>query len=260
MTIVTSKTAGDFIARSKFPARPMRKSGVTSTPPVELGSTEAQTLVVGSGLVVAGKSVPRQTREDLVNCTLFAQLAASGQVSDPSKVTLWYDAYFRALTALGWAQSDARFEDYEFKSRNAEAHKAIIQVLTVLLGPQAAALTVVKAAIEALQSMEDNSPWITLFDRQSKSGTSARFQVATAEIDRTGLIQVALCAFSLKVRSAQTQVLFFKYSSSSTKLKYAAGKATIYEAALKDQRAAIAARLAAYRAAYVGQVKFPPPP
>ena len=105
-----------------------------------------------------------------------------------------------------------------------------------------------------------NSPWITLFDRQSKAGNSARFQVATAEIDDAGLIQVALCAFNLKVRSAQTQVLFFKYSSSSTKLKYAAGKATIYEAALKDQRAAIAERLAAYRAAYVGQVKFPPPP
>ena len=80
MVIVTSKTAGEFIARTKFPAKPTRKNGITNTPPVELGSVEAQTLVVGSGLVVAGKAVPRQTREDLVNCTLFAQLAASGQV------------------------------------------------------------------------------------------------------------------------------------------------------------------------------------
>jgi hypothetical protein len=55
-------------------------------------------------------------------------------------------------------------------------------------------------------------------------------------------------------------VLFFKYSSSSTSLRYAAGKATIYEAALREQRGAIAERLAAYRASYVGEVKFPPPP
>lgn len=260
MTIITSDVSRRFISGAKFPKAPVPKKGLTDTPPVELKSTEAQTLVVGSGLVVASENVPQQTREDLVNCTLFAQLAASGEVGDPAKVELWYSAYFRALTALGWAQSDSHFEDYDFKSRNAEAHKAIIQVLSVLLGPQAAALAVVKTAIEALQSMNENSPWITLFERQSKVGKSARFQVATAQRDPGGLIQVALCAFNLKARSEQTQVLFFRYSSSSTRLRYAAGKATIFEAALREQRAAIAARLAAYRSSYVGQVKFPPPP
>ncbi len=57
-----------------------------------------------------------------------------------------------------------------------------------------------------------------------------------------------------------TQVLFFKFASSSTSLRYSAGRATIYEATLREQRVAITARLAAYRSAYVGQVKFPPPP
>jgi len=66
--------------------------------------------------------------------------------------------------------------------------------------------------------------------------------------------------FELTAKSSLTQVLFFRFSSSSTTLKYAAGKATIFEAALRDQRAAIAARLAAYRSAYVAQVALPPPP
>jgi hypothetical protein len=108
--------------------------------------------------------------------------------------------------------------------------------------------------------MNENSPWITLFERQSKSGNSARFQVATAQLDPNGLLQTALVGFNLKTKSTLTQVLFVKFSTSSTSLKYAAGKATIYEAALKGQREAIAARLADYRASYVGQVKFPPPP
>jgi len=264
MTIVTRKTARNYIAKARFPGVPKaprgRARGLTDTPPVVLKSTDAQSLVVGSGLVVAAANVPKQAREDLVNCTLFAQLAASGEVGNAAKVVDWYDAYFRALTALGWAQSDTQFETYKFGSQNAEAHKAIIQVLTVLMGPQAAALVVVKTALDALQSMNENSPWITLFDRQSKMGKSARFQVATAQLDASGLLQVALVAFNLKARSDMTQVLFFKYSSSSTSLQYAAGKATIYEAALREQRAAIAARLAAYRSAYVGAVKFPPPP
>jgi hypothetical protein len=108
--------------------------------------------------------------------------------------------------------------------------------------------------------MNENSPWITLFDRQSKTGRSARFQVATAQVDDNGLLQAALVGFELEAKSTLTQVLFFKFSSSSTRLNYAAGKATIYEAALKDQRNAIAQRLADYRAAYVGQITLPPPP
>ena len=191
---------------------------------------------------------------------MFAQLAASGAVTDPKKIPEWYDAYFKALTAIGWAQSDTQFEDYDFKSKTAEAHKAIIKVLTVVLGPQAAALLVVQTVLEALQSMNEDSPWITLFDRQSKSGKSARFQVATAQIDPGGLLQVALVGFELVVKASLTQVLFVKYASNSTRLRYAAGKATIYEAALQDQREAIAARLAAYRSSYVAQIPLPPPP
>ena len=262
MSVISPALSRAFIEGVKLPAMPRRgrERALEDTPPVELKTTEAQSLVVGSGLIVAAENVPAQTREDLVNCTLFAQLAASGAVGDPRRVSEWYDAYFKALLALGWSQSDTQFEEYEFGSKNAEAHKAIAKVLGVLLGPGAAALVVVQTTLEALQSMNENSPWITLFDRQSKSGKSARFQVATAQLDPGGLLQTALVAFELEVKSTLTQVLFVKYSSSATRLKFAAGKATIFEAALEDQREVIAARLAAYRSAYVGQVVFPPPP
>jgi hypothetical protein len=261
MTIITADISRAFIREVKLAGaqRPLRARAL-SNKPIELRSNDAQSLVVGSGLVVAAENVPVETREDLINCTLFAQLAASGAVGDPTDISRWYDAYFRTLSVLGWAQSDSQFEDYEFSSQNAEAHKAIMKVLAVLLGPQTAALVVVKTAIDALQSMSENSPWITLFDRQSKTGNSARFQVATAQLDPNGLLQTALVGFNLKTKSTLTQVLFIKYSSSSTSLKYAAGKATIYEAALREQRGAIAERLAAYRASYVGEVKLPPPP
>jgi len=260
MTIITPDLSRQFIREARLPAVPRRGRALTDEPPIELKATEAQSLVVGSGLIISAENVPVQTREDLINCTLFAQLAASGAVSSPKNVAKWYDEYFRALSTLGWAQSDTQFQDYIFNSRNAEAHKAIMRVIAVLLGPQAVALVVVKTALDALQSMSENSPWITLFDQHSRTEKFARFQVATAQLDSNGLLQTALVGFQLKAKSTLTQVLFFKFSSSSTTLKYAAGKATIYEAALADQRADIVQRLAAYRRAYVGQVTFPPPP
>lgn len=260
MTIITPNLSRQFIRQAKLAPAPRRARPLAEEPPIELKAAEAQSLVVGSGLIIAAENVPVQTREDLINCTLFAQLAASGAVSSPQEVAEWYDAYFKTLTALGWAQSDTQFQEYKFSSVNAEAHKAVMQVIAVLLGPQAVALAVVKTALDALQSMNENSPWITLFDQQSRSEKFARFQVATAQLDPNGLLQTALVGFQLKAKSKLTQVLFFKFSSSATTLKYAAGKATIYEAALADQRAEIAQRLAAYRRTYVGQVKFPPPP
>jgi hypothetical protein len=262
MTRITPAITREFIRSVKLPAPARRSRAMTDAalapPPVELKQTEAQTLVVGSGLIVAAENVPAQTREDLVDCTLFAQLAATGTVGASSKVKDWYDAYFRALAILGWAQSDTQFEDYAFSGRKAEAHKAMIQVLTVLLGPQAAALVVLKAALDALQSMQENSPWITLFERQSRTGKSARFQTATAQIDPAGLLQTALVGFELKTTSTVTQFLFFKFSSSSTSLRYAAGKATIYEAALSDQREQIKKRLEDYRTSYIGEVPLAP--
>jgi hypothetical protein len=260
MTIITPNLSRQFIRQAKLAPAPRRARPLAEEPPIELKAAEAQSLVVGSGLIIAAENVPVQTREDLINCTLFAQLAASGAVSSPQEVAEWYDAYFKTLTALGWAQSDTQFQEYKFSSVNAEAHKAVMQVIAALLGPQAVALAVVKTALDALQSMNENSPWITLFDQQSRSEKFARFQVATAQLDSNGLLQTALVGFQLKAKSKLTQVLFFKFSSSATTLKYAAGKATIYEAALADQRVEIAQRLAAYRRAYVGQVKFPPPP
>jgi len=259
-SVISTNVARSYVADAVLPAAPARKRGVTDGPPIELKDTDAQALVVGSGLVVASENVPAQTRSDIVNCTLFAQLAASGSVPDPSNVTAWYAKYFEALTALGWAQSDSRFEEFKSSSATFEAHEAALKVLTALLGANAAAVALVKQTIEALRDMNENSPWITVFDHQSTAVKSARFQVATAQRGADGLLEIALVAFDLKSKVAFTQVLFFKFKKSATDLRYARGSATIYEAALADNRQQIADRLAAYRAAYIGQVKFPLPP
>jgi len=239
------------------PAAPPSRPGGHQRRP---SAADAQALVVGSGLVVAADRVPARTRQDLVDCTLFAQLAANAAVPDAGDIGAWYRAYFHTLTAIGWAQSDTRLEDYECSGRNASAHQAILDVLALVLGPQAAAVAVAKAAIEALQAMAENRPWLTLFERESRTGKAARFQVTTAQVGRSGLVQAALVGFSLMARSTITQVLFLKFASSTATLRYAAGEATIYEAALAAGREGIAGRLAAYRAAYVGEVALPAPP
>lgn len=261
MPVFTTDSMQAFVNNARL-TKPSIRSRIRGgeAPPIELKSTDAQALVVGSGLIVAAEEVPAETRQDIVNCTLFAQLAASGTVTDPSKVTEWYGEYFRALSTCGWAQSGNQFEEFKASGKHLEAHKSIIKVLTGMLGPTAAAVTLVTEMLNALQSMDENSPWITLFNRESTAIRTSRFQVATAQKNASGLVEVALVAFDLRSKTNLTQVLFFRFSSNKVSLKFSQGKATIYEAALAQTRQLVKERLEAYRSEYIREVKFPPKP
>ncbi len=103
-------------------------------------------------------------------------------------------------------------------------------MLSPLLGPQASALSVATATMKGLQDMQDvqdNAPRLSMFEKQVRTEHLAAFQIATAEVGADGLLQVALVAFDLKARAKLTQLLFFKYTSSTTQLRFSAGKATI---------------------------------
>jgi hypothetical protein len=259
MSIVKPSASRAFVRNAKLPALPRTRAtrAEPAAPPPDFKDKDAQALVVGSSLVVAADKVPAQVRADLVNCTLFAQLAASGSTS-PEDVSAWYTEYFRALTALGWAQHENTFKTYKASGSGLETHKSITKILGLLLGPQVAAVTLITETLDALQSMNENSPWISLFDHQSVTNKSAHFQVATAQYSGTDMLEIALVGFDMKSKQQLTQVLFFKFNSSKITMKYAGGRATIFEAALAESRDDVAARLTEYRKAFVKEVKFPP--
>ena len=107
------------------------------------------------------------------------------------------------------------------------------------------------AALEALQKMSSNSPWITLFNRESQSANTARFQVSLVDEDENGRLLVALIAFGLEARTALTQVLFFKFHTNDVTLQQHSGKVTINAQVLEAVRDQIAGKLVAYSSNYV---------
>ena len=60
MTIISAKSAGNFVAEAKFPNAPVqrRTRGMTAEPPLQRKASEAKTMVVGAGLVVAAEKAP----------------------------------------------------------------------------------------------------------------------------------------------------------------------------------------------------------
>ncbi|MBI3435687.1 MAG: hypothetical protein HY056_11525 [Proteobacteria bacterium] len=99
--------------------------------------------------------------------------------------------------------------------------------------------------------MSTNSPWITIFNRESQHAKSARFQVSLADQNEAGEFMVTLMAFGLSASATLTQVLFFKFRTNEVELKHSSGKVTINATVLAAVRGAIEKKLASHATSYV---------
>lgn len=238
----------NFIQAAELPTPRTRRGGGTDSQAVQdaLATTRQQAAVVGAGVVAFAEGIPGKFRQDLVNSTLLAQLVATKKVPDKSQLFAWYDVYFDTLANIGWPVQERTFSEYKESGQNFEAHKAIIAVISAALGPGATAVAMITGTLQALQSMDADSPWITLFSRESMSAQSASFQVSAVEKGPDGEPFVTLAAFGLQANSRITQVLFFKARAGDVNLRHCSSKIAI-DAALADQlREPVRQKLAAH--------------
>jgi hypothetical protein len=251
----TLQQARSFVTAAALPAPPRAlRSGGAAVAPLVPQAGRAQAAVVGSDVVSFDATVDPLWRQDLVNSTLLAQLAAKKKVPDNTRLFDWYDAYFDALGHIGWAVRDRSFSVYTESSENFQAHEAILKVAASLLGPTAASLALVTTTLEALQSMSADSPWITLLDRESRSASAAKFQVSVAEQMPSGELNVSLMAFGLEARSTMTQVLFFRSLASQVTLRHCSAKVAVDTVVLAGVRDALRARLVGFANDFVRQL------
>ena len=217
-------------------------------------SAKQQALVVGSDVIAFVKGITPEQRTDLVNASLLAQLAAKKKVANPKTlkaVEQWYNEYFDALSRIGFLIHDKGLAKYEEASESFEAHEAILDVATTLLAGIPGALALVTTTLKSLQKMSANSPWITLFNRESRSANTARFQMSLVSEDGQGGLLVSLIAFGMEAKTTLTQVLFLKFHTNEVKLHHHSGQVTINAPLLAAVREQIADKLAAYVSDYI---------
>ena len=259
MSTAKLSRARSFLSAAELPKRPrqpteMLSGGAAGKPAAveaALASGKQQAAVVGSEVVSFASAVAAEFRQDLINSSLFAQLVAKKKVPDASRIFDWYDAYFDALEHIGWAVADKGFAIYVETAKNLDAHEAILKVASSLLMPSAGSVALVKTTLEALQSMETNSPWITLFNRESQQASAARFQISLADQTADGALTVALMAFGLEAKATLTQVLFVKLSASQATLRHCSAKVAVDTHLLGELRGDLQAKLVAHAKSFV---------
>jgi hypothetical protein len=243
--------AAEFVASIQLPESLPPELEAADVPPQPLTQGHDQALIVGSDIVSFVAGVTPEQRQDIVNSSLLAQLAAKKTISDPSDIEGWYDRYFDVLSNIGWVIQERDFATYSTSAQGFEAHNVIEELATALLAPNLAAIAVIKKVLEALRGMERDSPWITLFDRESKSAKNARFQVTLAEQTRDNQFLVSLMAFRLAAQSNLTQVLFFRFRTSEAELRHYTGKVAIAQDVLSGIREDIKLKIGRHAKDYV---------
>jgi hypothetical protein len=195
--------------------------------------------------------VPAGVRGAIADGILLAQLAANKVTTQTEDVFRWYDKYVEVLQNIGWQVRDLDFQTQQVSDQDAWVHKEIIPVLATLLGPQAAAASIVIAVLKGLQDMDSSSPWITLFDQASQHARGAKFQVSYVDADAQGHPEISLLCFGIQAQRTITQVLFFKYSAQSAEVKQASAKLAVSMERLNSAKDALAARVQPFIADYV---------
>lgn len=246
-------SALDFIASTELP-NPPPLSSQAAKDIFDYDAAKQQALVVGSDVIAFVKGITPEQRTDLVNASLLAQLVAKKKVATPQNlagVEQWYNAYFDALSRIGFLIQDKGFAEYRESSESFKAHEAILDIAATLLAGTPGALALVTTTLKSLQKMSANSPWITLFNRESRSANTARFQMSLVSEDEQGRLLVSLISFGLEAQTGLTQVLFFKFHTNDVQLHHHSGQVTINTPLLAAVREQIANKLAAYASDYI---------
>lgn len=235
-------SATNYVQSLALPEAGPQLEGLEAT--VEFGAQQ-EAAVVGAQLAEFSQGVPAPLRAAVADCLLLAQLAANKATAANPDLMAWYRKYVEVLQGTGWLVESMSLQQRDVGDRNAGVHKAILPVLTAMLGPAAAAASVVVSVLKGLQEMDQDNPWITVFNRASQHASGAKLQFGFVAMDPNdpAAVQIKLLAVAVDARRTITQVLFFKFSDDKASLKSADTQLGIAVSRLTSIQQAVADRV-----------------
>jgi hypothetical protein len=109
----------------------------------------------------------------LSNGLLLGQLAADKATAGNADPVAWFDAFNDVMTKIAWHITDRQINEQTVADKNAALHKGIIPIVTAISGLGAAASSIILTVLNGLESMDQDAPWITVFQQKSNKVQSA---------------------------------------------------------------------------------------
>lgn len=213
---------------------------VVSVPEVDFDNLP-DGIVSGSTMIGFDPDLTSELRASVALCLTAAQKVADADsvVSSPD---LWVERHHMVLTGLNWISTAGQDIYTERNAINVSVHKAIIPYLTAAFGPAATATSLIVKALQQLQQMQQNQPWITLFEKESRRYDISEFRFATAGME-SGNVVLRFAAARFLVRHERLQILFFKKNDVDVRFKLASRTLSANPELLDSMNADLKAKL-----------------
>lgn len=216
-----------YIQALDLPQAPLRRGGLDDQEPPPSFQSVAQAIAVGSQMTEFSSTTPQSLRPAISNGLLLGQLAADKATAGGGDPIAWFTAFNSVMKRIGWQSTLSELNEQTISDRNAAMHKAIIPIVTAIFGPQAAAGSIILSILNGLDSMDQDAPWITLFQRRSNKVAASNFGLSYVDAGEGGGATLKTAYFMLQGTQDRTQVLFFKFLSSDATMKSAQAQMSI---------------------------------
>jgi len=165
-------------------------------------------VVTGGNLVEFDGDVDPVLRSSVVMSLLAAQRVAD---KDPVITTpdQWLDRHNTVLGNLNWLIEGGGSAEKKFDNDDVAVHEAIVPFLTAALGGAVAGASLIITALNQLNQMDQDKPWITLFSKESRRFDVSEFLFTRAVVSESA-VRLNLAAIRFSAEYGHTQVLFFK--------------------------------------------------
>lgn len=231
------------IARLAHPTRPVEftakiESGSTE-PPLELDKLPAS--VVTGNTLIDYSAASEQYRSGMSLALAFANRSTLAEMGPDANEDDWFASYKTNLARLGFSVSQGAFVKSTFSKRGLAVHKAIIPFLTAALGG-AGVGPVILSLLTNLQKVDEDKPWITLIDQESRIFETREVHFGAVVSDSVEC-RMRHVAARLRFVDKQTNVLFFQISNTSADFESATTTLAINNALLSSIEPALRDRL-----------------
>ncbi len=185
----------------------------------EAGEDEASAFMNSRNIVSFVSGVAGQARRDVLNATLFAQLAADHDFPRMEQPEQWLNRYRDVLNNIGWNLEAGEQREFTSAVNEFDMNKALLKIMgSALLGP-VSQLAIITATLDALKELGEESSDIKVFERRLQELDTTSFQLGLAS-EENEAVSLTLSTFTVKTTQGSRKILFFKGGKDEVSLKY----------------------------------------
>jgi hypothetical protein len=223
------------------------------TEPTEIQLQEGieQSFLADKSLVSFVTNVSAQQREDVLQSTLLAQLAANKMKPMDQDVMGWYTAFAKVLANLGWIVESHETTQFKTNEQGADVDNVIIDVLSSAFG--ASYISIIRKTLEAIKSLSDDDNRIIAFEKNTQALEKGCFQLGVAVVENEA-VTLRLGTFVITSDKRIKKILLVRIRKGETSIDYVSKKATFNLAAYNKIRHAVSAKIENYMTDYVAEL------